>query len=68
MKTIEKTGPLLIAVKTHKTKGIPKGKIQVTFVRYETYEYDDAEFNDQKFEVHDANRREAKIIARACIG
>lgn len=68
MKTIKKTGPLLISVNTDKTKGVPKGKVQVTFVRYEAYEYDVDEFNEQRFEIHDASLPEAKLIAKAVLG
>lgn len=63
MKTVKSSGPLLYRVETEKTKGVPKGKIRVHVVKYETYEINDADFDDMKFKIHDANSEEAKEIA-----
>lgn len=64
MKTILATGPLLYAVKTEATPGVPKGKVRVQCVRYETYEMDVADFDRSTFKIHDANTPEAKTLAK----
>lgn len=64
MKTLKATGPLLIQVNTETMPGVPKRKVHVTCVRYETYEIDAAEFDKMTFQMHDASAPEAKVIAR----
>lgn len=61
MKTVKSTGPLLYAI--NNTKGIPKGKVHVHLVRYETFEMDDAGFDATKFKFHDASQPEPRTIA-----
>lgn len=65
MTTIKDSGQLLIATRSSKMADVPEGKIRITTVQYRTYEYDVSEFNDQTFQVHDANLPEARIIAKA---
>ena len=64
MNTIKSTGPLLYGAHTEKTHGIPKGKIHVYFVRYETIEMDAEDFDQTKFQIHDANHLEPRAIAK----
>ena len=64
MKTILSTGPLLYAVKTEAVSGVPKGKVRVQCVRYETYEMDAADFDETTFTIHDANTPEAITLAK----
>lgn len=66
MTTLKSTGPLFYAASTKPnpiTGEVPAGKIHVHFVRYESYEYDLKEFEEQKVVVHNANSPEAKLIA-----
>lgn len=65
MKTLEQTPQFLIAAETQKVDpSIPKDHIRVTTVQYRSYLYHADEMTvDKTFLVHDANRREAKIIA-----
>ena len=63
MKTLNATGPLLIAVKSSVMQGVKPGTVQVQCVRYETYEIPLAEFDAMTFQIHDATRPEARIIA-----
>jgi hypothetical protein len=63
MRTIKSTGPLLYAVHTSATSGIPKGKVHIHLVRYETLEMDEEAFKECNFKVHDANQPEPKRIA-----
>lgn len=63
MKTLSNTGPLFYAARTDKHQNVPKGKIHVDFVRYETLEIDEADFEKMTVHVHDANCREARLIA-----
>ncbi len=65
MKTLKSTGPLLIRVETEKTPTVPKGKVRVYCVRYETYELDADEFDKTTFRIHDAACEEARTIAEA---
>lgn len=67
MKTLESTGPLLIGVDTDATPGVPKGKMHVYCVRYDTYLLDETNPEDlaTNFKIHDANHHHAIIIARA---
>lgn len=64
MKTIKSTGPLFYGAKTDKTPGVPKGKVHVHMVRYETLEMDAADFDVTTFKVHDANQPEPIAIAK----
>ena len=64
MKTIKSTGPLLYSVQTDKTPGVPKDKVHVRCVRYETYEMDSGDFDRTTFTIHDANSPEAKQLAK----
>lgn len=63
MKTIRATGPQLISVRSAAMPEVPKGTVHVTCVRYETYEIPEDEFEKMTFNIHDANQREARIIA-----
>ena len=64
MKTLKSTGPLFYAAHTDKTDGVPKGKIHIHFVRYETIEMNEEDFKQTNFQVHDANQPEPRAIAK----
>lgn len=64
MKTIKSTGPLFYGAHTDKTPGIPKGKVHVHLVRYETLEMDEKDFDATTFKIHDANQPEPRAIAK----
>ena len=64
MRTIKSTGPLLYSVKTDHKSSIPKGKVRAYCVRYEVYEFDDAEFDKTSFTIHDANSPEALELSK----
>ncbi len=63
MRTIKATGQLLYKVKTPKTKGVPEGHVHVMVVSYQTFEMTAAQFTESKFQIHDANSEEAKVIS-----
>ena len=66
MKTIKDTGPLFYACRTDRMSDVPKGKVRIFIVRYQTYEYEEEEFKklEGSFHVHDANSWEAREIAK----
>ena len=58
------TGPLLYAVETPKHGRVPVGFVKVCTVTYEEHLVPEAEFDQSKYKVHDANSPQARLIAQ----
>jgi hypothetical protein len=68
VKTINKSGPVLFAVDTDKTEGVPKGRVRAEFVRFESLEFEEGEFSALEFPVLNLGSVEVARLVQVIAG